>query len=101
ANAVLAAAGYNFRRILVWLAALWRALIMAVLANASDAAIDPVATPDRSNEPLPAANAAYFTVDDRGRQGAKKEVHVLFDRLLPHRSRRGPDGRAARSSKLV
>ena len=42
ANAVLAAAGYNFRRILVWLAALWRALIMAVLANASDAAIDPV-----------------------------------------------------------
>ncbi len=41
ANAVLAAAGYNFRRILAWLAALWRALIMAVLANASDAAIDP------------------------------------------------------------
>ena len=36
------AAGYNFRRILAWLAALWRALIMAVLANASDAAIDPV-----------------------------------------------------------
>ena len=42
ANAVLAAAGYNFRRILAWLAALWRALIMAVLANASDAAIDPL-----------------------------------------------------------
>ena len=42
ANAVLAAAGYNFRKILAWLAALWRALIMAVLANASDAAIDPV-----------------------------------------------------------
>ena len=42
ANAVLAAAGYNFRRILAWLAALWRALVMAVLANASDAAIDPV-----------------------------------------------------------
>ena len=42
ANAVLAAAGYNFRRILAWLAALWRALIMAILANASDAAIDPV-----------------------------------------------------------
>ena len=41
-NAVLAAAGYNFRRLLAWLAALWRALIMAVLANASDAAIDPV-----------------------------------------------------------
>ena len=42
ANAVLAAAGYNFRKILAWLAVLWRALIMAVLANASDAAIDPV-----------------------------------------------------------
>jgi hypothetical protein len=26
---VLAAAGYNFRRLLAWLAALWRALIMA------------------------------------------------------------------------
>ena len=58
------AAGYNFRRILAWLAALWRALIMAVLANASDAAITRSATPDRSNEPLPAANAAYFTVDE-------------------------------------
>jgi transposase, IS5 family len=42
ANAILAAAGYNFRRILAWLAALWRALIMAMLANASDAAIHPV-----------------------------------------------------------
>jgi transposase, IS5 family len=42
ANAVLAAAGYTFRRILAWLAALWRALIIAVLANPSDAAIDPV-----------------------------------------------------------
>ena len=29
ANAVLAAAGYNFRRLLAWLAALWRALILA------------------------------------------------------------------------
>ena len=29
ANAVLAAAGYNFRRILAWLAILWRVLIMA------------------------------------------------------------------------
>jgi IS5 family transposase len=32
ANAVLAAAGYNFRRLLAWLAALWRAFIMAMLA---------------------------------------------------------------------
>ena len=39
ANAVLAAAGYNFRRLLAWLAALWRAFIMAALATASDAQI--------------------------------------------------------------
>src|ERR1700691_4942634 len=35
ANAVLAAAGYNFRRLLAWLAALWRVFIMAVLATAT------------------------------------------------------------------
>ena len=44
ANAVLAAAGYNFRRLLAWLAALWRAFIMAVLANARDA---PIPAPNR------------------------------------------------------
>jgi IS5 family transposase len=33
ANAVLAAAGYNFRRLLAWLAMLWRVLIIAVLAQ--------------------------------------------------------------------
>jgi IS5 family transposase len=33
ANAVLAAAGYNFRRLLAWLAALWRVLIVAILAR--------------------------------------------------------------------
>ena len=32
ANAVLAAAGYNFRRLLAWFAVLWRVLVMAVLA---------------------------------------------------------------------
>jgi IS5 family transposase len=37
ANAVLAAAGYNFRRLLAWLAILWRALIVAMLAATSDA----------------------------------------------------------------
>ena len=38
ANAVLAAAGYNFRRLLAWLAALWRALIIAaIFAEAEDA----------------------------------------------------------------
>jgi IS5 family transposase len=39
ANAVLAAVGYNFRRLLAWLAILWRALIVALLAAASDAAL--------------------------------------------------------------
>ena len=44
ANAVLAAAGYNFRRLLAWFAILWRALIMAMLAAAPDA--DLAATAD-------------------------------------------------------
>ena len=39
ANAVLAAAGYNFRRLLEWLAALWRVFIMAILAAARHAPI--------------------------------------------------------------
>jgi transposase, IS5 family len=38
ANAVLAAAGYNFRRLLAWLAILWRAIVTAMLADALDAA---------------------------------------------------------------
>ena len=42
ANAVLAAAGYNFRRLLAWLAALWRAFIMAALAAAPDTDLDPI-----------------------------------------------------------
>jgi len=33
ANAVLAAAGYNFRRLLAWLATIWRALIATILAG--------------------------------------------------------------------
>ena len=37
ANAVLAAAGYNFRRLLAWLAALWRVLLIALLADATNA----------------------------------------------------------------
>ena len=36
ANAVLAAAGYNFRRLLAWLAVLWRAFVMALLAAVND-----------------------------------------------------------------
>jgi transposase, IS5 family len=37
ANAILAAAGYNFRRLLAWLAILWRAFVIAMLAPAPDA----------------------------------------------------------------
>jgi len=37
ANAVLAAAGYNFRRLLAWLAALWRVFLIALLADATNA----------------------------------------------------------------
>ena len=37
ANAMLAAAGYNFRRLLAWFAALWLVFIMALLVAASDA----------------------------------------------------------------
>ena len=44
ANAVLAAAGYNFRRLLAWLAALWHVFIIAVLAIARDA---PIPAPNR------------------------------------------------------
>ncbi len=44
ANAVLAAAGYNFRRLLAWLAALWRVFIMAILAD--------------RDAPIPAQNSA-------------------------------------------
>jgi IS5 family transposase len=38
ANAILSAAGYNFRRLLAWLAALWRVFVMAVLAAVTDVA---------------------------------------------------------------
>ena len=34
ANAVLAAAGYNFRRLLVWLAMIWRVPIEAIIVEA-------------------------------------------------------------------
>jgi len=43
ANAVLAAAGYNFRRLLAWLAALWRAFVMTMLADIPDADLAPTA----------------------------------------------------------
>jgi transposase, IS5 family len=43
ANAVLAAAGYNFRRLLAWFAILWRVLVMAMLAAAPDADVAPTA----------------------------------------------------------
>jgi IS5 family transposase len=34
ANAVLAAAGYNFRLLLAWFIAVWRVLVMGMLAAA-------------------------------------------------------------------
>ena len=46
ANAVLAAAGYNFRRLLAWLAALWRVFLMAMLADATTPPSPPSATPE-------------------------------------------------------
>jgi transposase, IS5 family len=42
ANAILAAAGYNFRRLLAWLAALWRVLVTAMLAAATSADLAPL-----------------------------------------------------------
>jgi transposase, IS5 family len=42
ANAVLAAAGYNFRRLLAWLALLWRVVIMAALTDAPDPTLTPI-----------------------------------------------------------
>ena len=54
ANAILAAAGYNFRRLLAWLAILWRVLIIAVLAALADAA--PASTTDaRASNATPIA----------------------------------------------
>jgi transposase, IS5 family len=43
ANAILAAAGYNFRRLLAWMAILWRVLIMAALAQAASPTLTPLA----------------------------------------------------------
>jgi transposase, IS5 family len=43
ANAVLAAAGYNFRRLLAWFAILWRVFLMAILAGGSDVALTTIA----------------------------------------------------------
>ena len=40
ANAVLAAAGYNFRRLLAWLAMIWRVFSAAILAGTVQFAIN-------------------------------------------------------------
>ena len=45
ANAILAAAGYNFRRLLAWLAAFWRVLIAAWLAALQQETIPAEAAP--------------------------------------------------------
>jgi IS5 family transposase len=65
ANAILAAAGYNFPRLLAWFAILWRASIMAMLANPADDAIAPFGAAQASLIHPAAANGAYFTVDER------------------------------------
>jgi hypothetical protein len=60
ANAVLAAAGYNFRRLLAWLAALWRVLIAALLVAASDVNLASHADPRRqivASNPQPTASS--------------------------------------------
>ena len=43
ANAVLAAAGYNFRRLLAWLAILWRVLVIALFVASPDLALPSLA----------------------------------------------------------
>ena len=63
ANAVLAAAGYNFRRLLAWLAALWRVFVTALLADASDVALALDRRRLTSHSRPAVANADYFTVD--------------------------------------
>jgi hypothetical protein len=72
ANAVLAAAGYNFRRLLAWLAALWRALIAAIPAD------DP---------PLPARLTPVPSKRNRQRTFFTDDLFAfvkLFDREKPN-----------------
>ena len=64
ANAVLAAAGYNFRRLLEWLAAFWRAFVMAILAAARDDPIPSQDCPRGSSKRTAAPNPAVFTGDE-------------------------------------
>ena len=63
ANAVLAAAGYNFRRLLAWLAALWRAFIMAVLTNAPRRSHPSAKPPLKLIDPHAKPNVAFFMGD--------------------------------------
>ncbi len=57
ANAILAAAGYNFRRLLAWLAMIWRVLTTAILAETPQfAIINPSNPACRPNRP-----SAFFT----------------------------------------
>ena len=39
---MIGAAGYNFRRLLAWLAILWRVFVIAVLAGAWDVDLAPL-----------------------------------------------------------
>ena len=69
ANAVLAAAGYNFRRLLAWLAAIWRVLIMAILAEAQ--------SPRALNRPETAAPARCVKAVLHGRLISSDPMHAF------------------------
>ena len=63
ANAVLAAAGYNFRRLLAWLAAFWRVFVMARIAALQDECI-PTEAAARTQAPNPSLAQNRFFTDD-------------------------------------
>jgi len=63
ANAVLAAAGYNFRRLLAWLAILWRVFVMAMLAAVEDNPNPALGGVRAATNLTATAEAAFFTVD--------------------------------------
>ena len=66
ANAVLAAAGYNFRRLLAWLAALWRAFVTTISPPPRTLPSPAQHCPWSSSKPTAALNAAFFTGDYAG-----------------------------------
>ena len=88
ANAVLAAAGYNFRRLLAWLAALWRAFVTTILAAARDAPIPRATLPLEFIEPTAALNTAFFTGDDLSTKPTTHAVSTPLGVASAHKSSR-------------